>query len=119
MAIYKYARVPTAAMETPIPDGVKFSTAPTGKHTGKGEKRVAVTRQKTLREFVFPHMTHDLDDGTTVFLLACKTHSTYRMEGVDEQDLIDWNAFLTPYGHGRKTWLNQEERDALLPEEEE
>ncbi len=112
--IAKYARVPTPKMETLIPEGVPHSTVSTGEYIGEGEERVAVTRQKTLREFTFPHMTNDLDDGYTVVLLACKTHSTYRLEGVDEQDLIEWDNFLAPYGHGEDTWLNQAERDELV-----
>ena len=115
----KFVRGPTEAMETPIPEGVPYSTIPTGEYTGEGEEQVAVTRQKVLREFIFSHMTTDLDDGTTVFLLACKTHSTYRIHGVTEADLIDWDSFLSPYGHGRDTWLTLDERNELLPKEEE
>jgi len=112
----KFARVPTPAMETPIPEGVKFSTVPTGEYTGEGEEQAAVTRQKDVREFTFTHMTTDLPDGTTVFLLACKTHSTYRIHAINPFDLDEWHDFLNPHKHGRETWLTLEERNALLEE---
>ena len=112
--IYKFARVPTESMETLIPEGVPYSTIPTGEVVGDE----SVTRQKTLREFIFSHMTRDMEDGTTVFLLACRTHSTYRMKGVDENDIIDWLGFLAPYGITEADLLSLEEYKALFPIED-
>jgi len=65
-------------------------------------------------------MTHDLD-GTTIFLLNCCQDASRggRIDwGLTESDLLDWNQFLTPFGHGEDTWLTAEEVAELLPQEE-
>lgn len=102
MIVIKYARVPTALMESEIPEIVPFSTTT----NEDGEER-----QRTLREFVFSHRTWDMEDGTTIFRLACdQSGKGYRHErGTDENDLMDWNGFLSPYGYGEDTWIEHEQ----------
>jgi len=100
----KYARVPTEQMNTLIPEGVPYSVS------SKGD-------QRTLREFTHPHMTHDLPDATTIFLLNCNQdpdHGGRIDSGVAEADLVDWHGFLAPYGVGEDTWLSHAEVRALL-----
>lgn len=117
--IYRWAHCKTELMDTLIPKGVAYGSIEIEPAVcdEEGDELVpAVTRQKTLREFVFPHCTHDLEDGTTVFLLACKQKSYGRDIGVEEEDLMDWNQYLSNYGHGEDTWLTPEEAQELMPE---
>ena len=119
--IYRWAHCKTELMNELIPVGVPCGTieeAPATYDEEGNELTQPVRRQKTLREFVFPHLTHDLEDGTTVFLLACKQKSYGRDHGVEEKDLIDWNMYLSNYEYGENTWLTTEEAMALLPEQE-
>lgn len=112
MIIVRYARVPTELMETSIPEGIKFSVV-------QGED--GTERQKTLREFVFTHLTWDMDDSTTIFRLACdESGRGYRyIRGTDEDDMIDWEFYLTQFGaYGADTWLTHEEVMQLIPQPE-
>jgi len=74
--------------------------------------------QKTLREFLFTHMTRVVAEGRVVILLAAKEAPDYRMVGVNEQDLEDWDGYLTPCGHGSDQWMTQEEVNEQYPVEE-
>ncbi len=108
--IYKWAHCQTQLLNELIPNGVRYGEieeTPAVYDEETGELITpAVTRQKTLREFIFDRCTFDLVDGTTVLLLACDQKKHGRDKGVDAQDLMDWNGFLTPYGHGEDTWLD-------------
>ena len=119
--IYSWAHCKTELMEELIPVGVPYGTVevePAEYDEDGNELTPAVTRQKTLREFVFSHLTHDLADGTTVFLLAAKQKDYGRDYGPEEDDLNDWHLYLSNYGHGKETWLTTEEAMALLPPQE-
>jgi hypothetical protein len=110
----KWARVPTELMETLIPEGVEYSTIFVEPAT---EETEAVTRQKTLREFVFPHCTHDLQDGTTIFQLACNQKAYGRDIGVNDDDHAQWNSYLSAYGdYGSDSWFDRDGKNSLIAE---
>lgn len=110
-ALVAYARVDNQLMSTPVPDGVAYSKT--------WDDGADESRQRTLQEFVFKHLSWDLGDGTTVFRLACdqsgKGQRYYRP--TIEEDIALWNYFLTPYGHGSTNWLTHAEAMVLIGEE--
>lgn len=105
-----WVRCPTELLDTPIPKGIG------GGVWRDGTNEVA----KTLREFVYPHLTFDMGDGTTLFRLAHrqnpygKTGGGWRMHNTNENDMNRWNGFLAPYGYGRSMWLSSEEAWELI-----
>ena len=116
-----YARVPTEQMETLIPEGIAYSTTPTGNTIGEGEDASVELRQRTLREFTHPHVTHDLPNGTTVFLCNCNQAPDRggRIDyGMTEEDIIDWRGYLKANGVPDSDILTQEQYRELLPEVE-
>ena len=121
----RWILVPTEKMGILIPEGIPFS-----QKAGGG--------QKTLREFTFAHVTHDLPDNTTMFLASCNQHpyadgSGYRQNGVtdieldnpDDPTAMTWNRFMTAHGYprydseGNELWLNIDQYRAKLPTETE
>lgn len=107
--IVRYAVVPTPLMATEIPvtdPPIAYSTERDGS-------------QRTLRTFVFSHLTWDLPNGETLFRLACdESGKGYRYKtGTKDKHLLDWDYFLAAYGYGEDTWLTQEEAMDLLIEQ--
>ena len=123
--VQRWAVVPTSKMDTLIPAGIPFSEKADG-------------TQKNLREFTFAHVTYDLANGTTVFLISCNQKpypdgSGYRQDGVtdieldnpDDPTAMTWNRFLTAHGfprynsEGVELWLTTEQARLLFPVESE
>ena len=109
-----YVQCPSELLDTEIPEGVKWS----GVVLSVDEDGVETTRQKTLREFVLTHLITYMDDGTTIFPLAAMERPVTRQKAVNEEDMGQWDAFLTPYGYDSSKWLTIAERNAMMPEEE-
>jgi len=113
--ICKFARVKTELMETLIPEGVPFSTTPTGEVDAED---APILRQRTLREFTHPQVTLDLDDGTSVFMLNCNQEPDRGGRtgwGPEQMDIDEWLTFLEPHGITEADLLSLEEYNALLP----
>jgi hypothetical protein len=108
---YAFCEIPTHMMDTLIPEGAKWGSKPTGEVIEGDE---AVTEQKTLREFTFPHMTTDLGE-TTIILLAAMYAPAWRQHGVTPADLADWDGFMGEHGYPEDKWLTLDERNLRLP----
>lgn len=100
--VYAFVECDTALLDTPIPVGIKWSAKADG-------------TQKTLREFIFTHMTYDFGNGRTVFLLASKEAPDYRNDGATVEDLQLWEQYLTAYGYPSDVWktLGEWESESL------
>ena len=72
----------------------------------------AVTRQKTLAEFSI--FSRDLGDGTTLFKLSALEYDHGRKDLMTEEDMTDWDNYLTPYGFPSDTWKTNTEAVEIL-----
>ena len=110
---YMWIVAQTSMLTNEIPAGIKWSAVPTGEVNAEGEP---VLRQKTLDEYIYPHMKHDLGDGTTLFLVrAMKTLAT-RPDPMTDADADLWAYYFAQYGY--TNFLTKAQADELLPEPE-
>jgi len=108
-ALYAFIAAPAALLATTVPPGAKWGTVETApaQYDGEGNETVpAATRQKTIEEFVIK-ADRSVDGTKAIVLLAAMECPTMRTYGVNEQDLAEWDAFLTPYGlnYESGSWL--------------
>ena len=113
-----FIEAPKSFLTTPIPVGVKWSSKLADEVNEHG---YSFMEQKTLGEYIFPHMTTDLGD-TVIILLAAMEAPYYRRQGVTADDLNEWSQYLTAHGFSFDKWLTFEERNAriaaVIPQEE-
>jgi hypothetical protein len=91
-----------------IPEGAKWGTVIINEaifDEEGNEVQEAVTRQKTIEEFCF-QMGKSLDGTKGIVMLAAIEAPSYRQHGVTAEDLMEWKAFLAPYGITEDTWMN-------------
>lgn len=112
---YAFVECDESMLDTLIPAEAKWGLKTTGE-VDENEEPIYI--QKTLREFLFAHMTRVVAEGRVVILLAAKEAPDYRMVGVNEQDLEDWDGYLTAYGYASDQWMTQEEVNEQYPVEE-
>jgi hypothetical protein len=115
---YAFVVAPAAMLDTEIPVGVAdslFVITPRKLERVDGEIVVtpAVTRQKTLGEFVIKHEPLGAT-GDVAILLSARKKKYGRDKGVNASDLTDWEQYLTPYGYPSSTWLTLPEYTALV-----
>lgn len=107
---YMWMVAPTTMLTNEIPSGIEWSTAPTGQMDAEGNP---ILRQKTLVEYIYPHMRHDFDDGTTLFLVRAMQIPATRQDPMTDEDADLWAYYFAQYGY--TNFLTKAEADALLP----
>ena len=115
-ALYAFVEAPVQALATPLPVGAKWGTIvlePAEYDEEGNETKPAVTRQKTIGEFVLS-VRYSLDDSKVIVVLAAMEAPCYRTNGVNDQDLAEWEAFMTPAGFPVSAWLDLLQYHALV-----
>jgi len=110
---YMWIVAQTTMLTNEIPAGIKWSTTPTGEVDEEGEP---ILRQKTLAEYIYPHMRHDFEDGTSLFLVRAMATPATRPDPMTDEDADLWAYYFAQYGY--TNFLTKAEADALLPEPE-
>lgn len=110
---YVWIVAPTEMLTNEIPAGIKWSTVPTGEIDEEGEP---ILRQKTLEEYIYPHMRHDLGDGNVLFLVRAMQTVSTRPDPMTDADADLWAYYFAQYGY--TNFLTKAEADVLLPEPE-
>lgn len=98
--LYAFLEVPAEFLKTVVPEGAKWGTfvVSPAEYDSKGnEITSATTRQKTLDEFLL-HKVYSIDGATALILLAAMERPTMRTNGVNQQDLIEWDYYLQDHG---------------------
>jgi len=118
---FAWMKRPIANLETRIPEGVKWSAVilePALCSDDGEEISPAITRQKTVLEFVGGEdKVVRFDDGTAL-IPACALNPSFRQSRVSKGDLDDWAYYgLQAWGEEIK-FLSIAERDALLADKE-
>lgn len=106
VAYYAFCEAPKAFLDTPIPQEALNSIY--GVSEGVPNKTDVV-----LRDFCLG--CTDMGD-TVIVHLAAQFAPTYRTRVVNEQDLAEWEAYLTPYGFDSSKWMNLEEYKTRVAE---
>ena len=110
---YMWIVAPVTMLANEIPAGIKWSTTPTGEVDAEGNP---IMRQKTLAEYTFAHMRHDLGDGNVLFLVRAMMTVSTRPDPMTDEDADTWAYYFAQYGY--TNFLTKAEADALLPEPE-
>ena len=107
---YLWIVAPVEMLQTSIPEGLPWSTVSIGEDV-EGNPQ---TRQKTLEEYTFPHMRHDLGDGTVLFLVRAMAGPVQRPYKFTDADADRWAAHFASYGY--TNFLTTAAARELMPE---
>jgi hypothetical protein len=68
----------------------------------------------TLKDFILGEPIYSIDGTTCIITLAARNGLMYRTMFVTEQDMAVWDQYLTGYDRPSRTWLDEDQRAALL-----
>lgn len=109
--LYAFIEAPVELLNIEVPVGAKWSSV----ITGYDENGEPITRQKTMSEFLL-HKIYSLDGTKVLVLLSAMQSPVYRIRGVNESDLNDWDLYLTPYNlnYASGAWMTIDEYKVKL-----
>jgi len=119
-----YAVCEPALLNEIIPEGIQWSSVvvtPAEYDEEGNETAPAVTRQKSLKEFVGLDAGKAhwfLEDGQVMFKLSAIEYAVGRKNALTEQDIQDWLTYLSLYGVIESDLYTEEEAKAMMPKEE-
>jgi hypothetical protein len=71
-----------------------------------------------LKDFILGKPIYSKDGTKCIITLAARNGIMYRTMYVTEQDMAVWDQYLTGYDRPSTTWLDEDQREALLETED-
>jgi hypothetical protein len=71
-----------------------------------------------LKDFILGEPIYSIDRTKCIITLAARNGLMYRTMYVTEQDMAVWDQYLTGYDRPSTTWLDEDQRGALLETED-
>jgi hypothetical protein len=88
-----------------------------GEHTDEEGNAIA-HEPLILKDFILGKPIYSKAGTKCIITLAARNGIMYRTMYVTEQDVAVWDQYLSGYGYPSSTWLDEDQREALLETED-